>query len=238
MNQQQICKFCGKCFKRKTYYEKHVLLCERIDQNKKIKPTNESFDLIESKDYKKILMDVLKQQEVFKKQIQELMQYNYHVRKKINVLEWMNNNISCKQKFSQFIDEITIQKNELNYIFQNNLQEGMLYILKNNMEHDSPCKCFDVKKEIYIYEDTWELLTEDKFTEIINKLHKKILHSFSQWKEENSEHMKNEDFSLLFASYCSKVVCPSLQTNSNKLMHKLYNNHKECFRTILNFDFV
>lgn len=238
MNQHQICKFCGKCFKRKTYYDKHVLLCERIDQNKKIKPTNESLDLIESKDYKSILMNLLKQQEIFKKQIHELMQYNYNVRRKVNVLEWMNTNLKCDQNISDFLDELHIQKSELNYIFQNNLQEGILYILKNNIDSDSPCKCFDVKKEIYIYENKWILLTEEDFTEIINKIHKKILNKFSTWKEENSENMKNEDFSLIFANNCSKVVSPTLQTNLNKLMIKIYNNHKECFRTILNFDFV
>ena len=125
----QICSFCSKCFKRKAYYEKHVMMCERLQESKKINYDKEMDDLLESQDYKLLLMNLIKSQNKLQKQVNELIEQNNYYRKKIDIISWLNDNCKDNENIKSKLNNFIINSDELNYIFENTLMDFELTLV-------------------------------------------------------------------------------------------------------------
>ena len=236
----QICSFCSKCFKRKAYYEKHVMMCERLQESKKINYDKEIDDLLESQDYKLLLMNLIKSQNKLQKQVNELMEQNNYYRKKIDIIPWLNDNCKQIENIDSKLNDFTINSDELNYIFENTLIDGFVHIFENYfLESNCPLKCFDVKKnEFIVYTDKWDYCNLDTFTFIVNTIHKKILDAFYQWKENNKHKLQNEQFSLLYNQYSQKVLQNDIRHFILKIKPKLYSCLRQEFSQTYQFDYL
>lgn len=237
MNNIQICKFCSKCFKRKTYFEKHVMMCERLSEGKKQVFDKEIEDTLKENDYKILIMNLISTQETLKKQINQLLNKEKSTLKKIDAITWLNDNIKPEKDLIKLLTDFNLTKDELQFIFDNNLQDGLINIFNNLFNNDiSPFQCLDIKKDFLIFQNKkWEICDKDYFKTIINIVHKKILDSFYEWKRDNKEKLSSQEFNKLLDINSQKVLYNDMETLIVKIKPKIYGLLKKNFNNLIRF---
>lgn len=136
------CTYCGKGYKRKGCYDKHVITCELIHENSK-------FHKKKGVDLSKIEEDEIpsreKMFEMFQamvircnnleNKVAEMQKYIGNKKKKINVISWLNDpneeNKAIKD-FDSWCTNITITEKHLELVFHTNLQNAIFNILVKN----------------------------------------------------------------------------------------------------------
>ena len=148
---------------------------------------------------KELVLELIKKNEKLEKDIIELQRWVNTKKKKIILIDWLNENIKSHLIFSEFIKNIKINDYELNIIFESNIIDGVVEIINNYLQRCElyPIKAFEQKDNtLYIYtEQGWKLLTNDDYIIIISNLYKSIMTAFKGWQDKNESRLYTNDFS-------------------------------------------
>ena len=159
------CCFCSKKFTRKTYYDRHILICELLSKSKK----ERNVEMEEHKDTPtvrklyEIIMEMSIKYKKMEEKLEELSKYVDTKKKKINIIEWLNT--TCKSSacapFELWMKKIKVERKHLESIFSHDYVYGALHILKDfNNEH---IRCYDQKDDtLFIF--TNEVVTNEVVT--------------------------------------------------------------------------
>lgn len=157
------CTTCSKQFIRKRDYTLHTQFCGMKSMNVLAADEYDNMNLPSYRELVNIVGILSKKCEIMEEQLREL---NKHKKKKINILEWLNQNVvggendptgqsferPSWQLWCNTIPEL-ITQDHLEYMFSSSYTDSILYILKHALPIDSimshPIRCFKQHKGVF-----------------------------------------------------------------------------------------
>jgi len=249
------CKKCDKKYYRQTAYDKHIIWCSNNDS-----PTPLLNSIIEKNEQKKIVtttLNGLPLQEIvvelincnikLRKDVEELKKWVQTKKRKINILEWLNETPGSnptQTNYKDYMVNLIVSRKDLEIVFNTDLITGVQDILEKYFsENDmAPFQSFDQKDNlIYAYTEKskWELLSNDDFNKMIFKITKQFLTEFQRWKEENEDKLYTDHFSTIVIQNTKKVIGGniSLEKQQDKIHRNLYKYFKKNLQNTIEYEF-
>lgn len=239
------CFYCSKTYKIKENYKNHITDCElyhKIMSSTEKMPTHkEMFYLIKSLAFKCNKLET------------ELHQLKnvVSIRKKKEILYWLNTEKKGEQAFTDFYNGIKIEEEDLKVVLEYDLLKGVEHIVikaLKNVKDIRPIFCCNQKtNQIYIY-DYWTVEQENQEGEtekrklqwkiggngeiekMVITLNNKFLEEYIVWKQENKDMFRNTEESInLEMSYMSKLIGYKLSIEKMVLdiKKKIYKEFQE-----------
>ena len=222
------CIYCGKEYKKKSNYDKHLLFCEIIYRSKerKNKVNDDDEEIFVLPTPKKMYFMLLEMADKYNKLEEKMEQMTKWVRtennkKKINLLEWLNNPSTHNKPeftFDEMINKVIIIDSDIEYLFHHSTIETIneifthsLYSLGNSDSGNIlPLQMFTQKNNLfYIYNKNlnhnfntdfnnneiicWHELSKEKLIKFLNSLHLKIVKAMSEWRKKNKDKINESD---------------------------------------------
>lgn len=248
--QTHCCSFCGKNFIKKTNWDRHVMLCELLNNkisNINLREDDELEVPSQLKMYKMILELGMKVNGLDKK-VNDINKWVIKKKKKINVIEWLNNNITPEIKFDSLIEKIILEKNDIQYLFQNSFIDTLNHIFSRNIynvtENQYPIFAFIQKSNsFYIYENEevkWVELNRNKLVKFLNYVHMKLHRFYFENKKENKTQINEDDqLSVLYDKTTYKIMNIDFGQESilGKIRTNMYGKMKTDMKAIVEYDF-
>lgn len=145
----------------------------------------------------------------------------------------IHNDDGCEKSVSDLDEwinglELTLQDLEMMFECKDMIEWASKFIvadLKQRMTQPHPISVIKGSRNEMIVCDknVWRKLTDEEFlTRIVNKVFKKLLAVFTQWKNENYNRiLKSEQFSTLYHSNYARIL--SFNESASKLKMKLFH---------------
>lgn len=244
----QCCVHCGKNYKKKTNLEKHVILCELLNKSKKSLIVEDEDDIPSQRKMFQILLELGNKFNRLEEKVDELNKWVVKKKKKINVIDWLNTNITPEIKFDNLIEKIIIDDNDVKYLFENSFADTLNHIFSRNIynlsESEYPIFAFVQKSNIfYIYENEeagWIELNRESIIRFLNKVHMKLFRVFSQHKKDNVDKIReDESFSLLCDRTTVKIMNVDFRQESilGKIRGNMYSRMKTDMKALVEYEF-
>jgi len=244
----QCCIYCGKSYKQKSNLEKHANLCELLNKSKKFLVVEDEEVIPSQRKMYEILLELGNKFNRLEEKVDELNKWVIKKKKKINVIEWLNTNITPKIKFDNLIEKIIITDEDIKYLFENSFADTLNHIFSKNIyklsESEYPIFAFVQKINIfYVYENEearWIELNREALIKFLNKVYMKIFHVFSQHKKNNADKIcQDESFSLLCDKTSVKIMNVDFRQESilGKIRANMYSRMKTDMKAIVEYDF-
>ena len=244
----QCCKYCGKNYIKKINLDKHVILCELLNNSKTKTIVEDDQEVPSQRKMYEMILEIGKKLNGLDKKVDELNKWVIKKKKKINVVEWLNNNITPEINFDSLIEKIIIYKDVVHYLFQNTFADTMNHIFSRNIynvsESEYPIFAFVQKSNVfYIYENEeagWMELNREKLVKFLNRVHTKLYRLYLEWKKENRTHIEDDEkLSLL----CDKTTCKMMDVDFRqesilgKIRSNMYGRMKTDMKALVEYDF-
>jgi len=248
----QCCVHCGKSYKKKTNLDKHIILCELLSKTKKGLTLNENedeeHDVISQRKIYSILLELGLKFNKLEEKVDELNKWVVKKKKKINVIEWLNANISPDIKFDSLIEKIIITQDDVKCLFENSFADTLNQIFSRNIynlsENEYPIFAFIQKSNtFYIYEDDqskWNELSREKLIKFLNRVHMKLLRLYIEYKKENAEKIRDdESFSILCDKTSVKIMNVDFRQDAilGKIKTNMYSRMKTDMKGLVEYEF-
>jgi hypothetical protein len=243
------CIYCGKSYKKRTNLNKHVILCEILDNSRKKRIYDEETIPTQAMMYK-ILLEFGERFTRLEKKVEELskqmiVQKNLK-HKKINVIQWLNTNIIPDMCFAQIMEKITITKEEAKYLFQHNFIDTLNHIFSKSIyknehhEHHEHLEyngnCGNIKypiyafvqkpRKLYIYESCvqgWIEMSKNTLIDFLNKIHLKLFRMLTMYQKEHEKEMnENEKDMMLYHKITVHMMDINFH-NNKQIVGKIQN---------------
>jgi hypothetical protein len=256
------CKYCNRTYKLKPNYDKHYLLCDTLNKTRisktrisisKTTKENNADDYVPSmRDMFTLILELTAKNSRLEQKVEELSKWAESKKKKLNVIDWLNEKYTKNIKYTDWLAGINITRNHLEAVFKSDMVTGCYEILQSllsvNMTEDisneqtTPIKAFDQKENIlFIYNDDnkWEILTLPMFAKLMNILSKNIITEFLKWKTENKSKMRQDDFSYTYARNVQKIMGGNITQEQihMRVKRELYNYLKMNLRNVVEYEF-
>jgi len=166
------CKYCQKKYKRKTMYEKHIIVC-KIHNTSLRDIETDAIDVYDTKTLSKLVITLYKKVDELEKKLK-----NNVPDKNINIINWLSENETPDISFKEWVKTINIDEATIKNIIKRDFINGLTDLLEIYIYNsDIPIRAFDRKaNELYIYEtDKWSIMNNERFTNFINTLSRAIL---------------------------------------------------------------
>ena len=241
------CKTCQKEYKSKESFLRHENFCEMIHKSKREKDKElEDFDTIPTiKDLFNITKELIVKYEKLQKDHNNLKQLVYKKQKKINVIDWLNNNITNIENFDKWYNNLNFKIDHLEFIFNFGNIDGLIEILNIIITDKNiiPIKCFGEKENtfyIYTQNHNWRIITNDELILFIKTLNKNITNLFGIWQENNKHKLDDEKFKEEYIFKMQKVIGKNISFEMEflKIKNKLYKFLKTNIKTLIEYDFT
>ena len=233
---------CGKIYKHYPSLWTHKKNCTFIEETQ-IVETNEG-----SNDYKDMILELVKENKEMRtmmveqqKTIVELIpkvgnnnsttnNNNNTINQKFNINVFLNEQCKDAINMSDFIKQIEISLEQLDFTKTNGLEKGLTQAIMDNMNklsvYERPMHCTDVKREtLYIKDnDAWEKdRDKSKIKQVIKKASNKNYTALTNWTKANPKFMEDDSKQMFYAKAMSKIGKP-LDGIDDKVIKNLCNN--------------
>lgn len=206
----QCCKFCGKSYKKRENLDKHIVFCDLLDKSKK-KTCEEDDDIIipNTKNMFQMLLELGKKYNNLEEKMSEMTKWISKKKKKINVIEWLNNNLEQKNVFDNLIFSIVVTDEHAMLILDNSFYDVLENIFSSNLfiMENKPIFAFAQKvNNLYIYQDDgWIVASKEKLMWFFNKIHMKLIDVFYSLRKVKLSELtgSNKD---KFEMACDKAI--------------------------------
>jgi len=237
---------CGKKYKRLKNFQEHRALCEMINlasHQENVGHLTETPSLIDMWLGMKVLINKNNRLE---KEVQKLRSWARTQKKKLSVIDWLNENCTPSILYYDWVTNINLDKDDLEMIFEHNFVGGMFHILcrqlpKNN-EISLPIKAFGQKlNTLFIYEDgKWSVMDRDVFKKLVGVLHSKLHKAFNAYNKKNEKMINNFSNNDKWYKNISKVMGGPLPYDSSvgKINFKVYNYLKFNLKAVTKYEFT
>jgi len=227
MNQ---CQFCNKKYLRKGDLRRHYVKCSILENINIVGANNDIFILL------KTLLETNKRMDIRIKKLEILA---YKEKKKIRVLDWLNDNRKDSITYVRFLHNIEIGDSELETIYEHGILEGLTKILRDELKgmDEKPIMCFE-RKAYVLYvktENGWSILESKEFKKNMCYLQRKILEKF---REKNMiEQLKTDSGHNIYNKRLLKICNNNFAVKMNQINNSLYRNMKININKIINYTF-
>ena len=250
LNKKNLCGFCGKSFKRKTFYEEHIILCEQLHNARHLREDekNEEFDLPSRKELYSIVRNLSLKYDELVTEVHALRSYVNKQKKKINILEWLNENCSPEMDYVEWVHSLNISDELLENTFKYGIVQGIMDLIIENMPLENvknhPIKCFQQKQFIFFRfrNGKWSTMGITHLESFFDAIHCLFMRAFQNWKKENQEQI-DEDERFYEETYLTNMQT-ILASNRSKdfifknVKSKLYHYLKMNLKHIVEYEFT
>ena len=254
------CEYCGKEYKRKINLDKHFILCEIVHKAKKrdkrIDKEAEEIDaeLPSQKQMYKMLLELALKYNKLEEKIELMNKLVDKTKKKINVLDWLNNSSNLKPElvFENLADSLIILESDLDLLFNSDFYDTLNEIFIRNIYNkdatEIPLFSFIQKTNtIYVYnkdintlESVWIELSREKLIYFMNKLHFKIVKCLSEWNKKNFDKINSSDkMAEIYTK--AKIKLMGIDFKHEQTLSKvrlgIYNKMKKDMKALIEYEF-
>ncbi len=233
------CPYCYKKFGRISALQNHSAFCAIIHQGKYAAQNSEQeLDVPPVRDMYIVLQKLVMENEKLRKKVDELEKLAQRERKKMSLIDWLNDNKQPEETFSQWVNGIIVTEKDFQYILHNNCINGIMEIIKKNINEDiNPICGFDQKlRTLFIYTNSWRIIENDEFYRFIDSIVRKLGKQFDMWMNKNSAELRKNDEKIHL--YTKKLYSADIEDISKKLQLRLYNHIKYNLRNIIDYEFT
>lgn len=257
MTTEHICRFCGKIYIRKKAYTQHILMCEISNQRKNNdKNTDSEKNIIDihvpsNKELYQIIINLNDKYERLREDYDILKRYVDTRRRKIDILEWLNNNciLDIGNDFTSIFMNMQLSMKHLNMVFENDYINGIADILS---QLGDCLRAFTHRDGIfYIYDKninsttnnnnniTWRIMENSEFDRLIRTIDNKLLFMFKEWHLKTEKTIDEDKFSELYIKNLKKIMGGNFKSyeKTNKIKNRLYKSIKMEIKNIIVYEF-
>jgi hypothetical protein len=251
------CKFCTRDYKEKFNYDRHIGFCEFTFKSKReVDSEIEAFDkpptLSELFGYVKELSVRVNKLE---KENALLKQFANKQKKRIDILDWLNNRYDCvpDNDFTIMMTSITVDK-YLEQVFEYDLLTALIKCFDDHFENldKLPIRAFQQKANtFYVYDkcitetdnpvNKWHIITNKQFNKWLNYVAQKFVSEFKTWHEANKEIIdRDESMKERYYDYFQKVLGGKMsdETRNQRLRQVIYSKLKQNLKNVIEFEFA
>lgn len=242
------CCHCSKNYKIKKAYDRHLLVCSVISKTVKERKTeNEEYENIPTvKQMYEMIQILIVKNENLEKQVNKMSKW-INNKKKVNVLEWLNENNVPNNDFNNWVETIEITEKHMEFVFEHNFIDGVNLTVRELLNKDLetiPIKAFEQKEGIlYVYngsENKWENINQSQFDTLFIKITKGLLGQLKLWKDKNIHRLYQTEFTEKYIGNVKKITGGDLSREQqiHKLKQAFYNTLKINIKNIVQYEFV
>jgi len=258
------CSICKKPYTKKDSLDKHMLLCEyksKTLQEKQIE-FEESTDIPDYKQLVRIVQELAIKYAKMDEKLSEIHRWVTRKKAKLNVVQWLNTHIVPETSYQEWIAHcVSVLPEHFEYLMENNLIHAIEKVYHHifdtsTQEQDQtepwPVRCFTEKKGvIYICDKgfneegqttvNWHPMEQQHLSQLMTKIHAKMLQSMITWKEQNQSKFDDEHSKI--AEKFNKAVIKfmdmkyTLDSNLGPYKSALYNYLRNDLKGVMEYDF-
>ena len=216
--QQNSCKHCGKKFTRKIVYNRHIILCEILNNPKTKRESQcekeEVLDIPSHEQMYNIILELAFKCSSLEKKVEELSSCgsaNSSVKKsKIYILDWLNANITPTRNFMEWTEEVLIESalnEDIEFLLNlptNSMHDAMMRLINRSIdmtydlgkmsEYPHSIFCISQKqKTFYIYLEEWIICPIDQFILFVKIVHSKLFDKLCLWNQKNKQRLNDSE---------------------------------------------
>ena len=245
----KCCVYCGKSYIKKTSLDKHTIICELLNNSKTAtKIDDDNDDVPSQKKIYQILLELGNKFNKLEEKVDELNKWVVKKKKKINVIDWLNTNITPEIKFDSLIEKINIIHDDVKYLFDNSFADTLNNIFSRNIynlsENEFPIFAFIQKNNMfYVYENEqagWCELNREKLVKFLNRVYMKLFRLFGEYKKLNADKIRNdESYSILCDKTTVKMTNVDFREESilSKIKSNMYSRMKTDMKSYVEYEF-
>ena len=238
------CPYCPRTFHRISSCQSHSSFCAILHQGKYAQEASlgELDDLPSTQEMYKVLQALVKDGVRMKAEITELKKAAKREKKKVCLVDWLNNNRTPQADFNSWVSQIEVTERDFNYLVSTTFVEGALMVLKRELseqrDESYPICCFDQKLKIFFIflSDGWRMIDDDEFSRFIASLQRKFGKIFQKWIKDNTESIARDDEK--FHTYTKQLYFADFDASVKKIERKLYNCTKYNLTRIVEYEFT
>ena len=237
------CSICKKEYSRKSSLERHNILCDYKIKSKTeiIIEEEESSDKPSYDQLVKIVQELSIKYMKMETKVDEMQQWIERKKKKMDIIAWLNANVTSNIGFLEWINiTIIVRPEHWVHLMESTIFQTYQLIFEENLlvgEFVCPIKCFSAKNNIfYICEKTeegqsiWREMELTDFIQLIKKIHNKLLNELTIWKKNNQKHFEdNSKISDKFNKSVIKLMSVSFKQDAtmSQIRNTLFNYLKQ-----------
>jgi hypothetical protein len=197
---QNKCTLCSRLYKKKSTLVRHGILCGFL--HSKQDPDESQEELPTYKELWQIVRELGVKYVSVESRLESVQRSNQQQKKKVDVAQWLNNNITPLKPFTTWTQEIQIDESDITRILSSfSITNALIEVFKHNLTPELkmtyPLVCFEQKvNHFYIYKETatgWEKYESEEFIGLVKQIHKKFLVELMQWKKRNELELQTDE---------------------------------------------
>jgi len=246
----QCCVHCGKSYVKRANLNKHIIICELLHSKRNTTLIIEDDEELPSqRKMFNMLIELGQKYNKLEEKVTELNKWVIKKKKKINILEWLNENNKPNILFDNLIDKITVNEDDIKSLLENPFNYVLSELFSrtfNNLNEENPIFAFVQKSNVfYVYQlmnDTkiWVELSKEKLVKFLSKVHTKILKAFCDLKKEKIHEIKSNDaYSIKFDKTMVKIMSVELNQESvlSRIKSIMFSKMKTDMKALVEFEF-
>jgi uncharacterized protein YeeX (DUF496 family) len=245
----QCCLHCGKSYKKRVNLEKHLVICELLEKSKRqtFILEEEEEQIPSQKKMFQMLIELGQKYNRLEEKVDEINKWVVKKKKKVNVLDWLNANVTPNVTFENIIDKIVVTEQDVKYLLVNSFYDVLHELFSRTIykfdENENPIFAFIQKSNIfYIYnsEKVWLELTSDILIKFLNKVHMKVFKAFYDWKNTKKDNIKSDDS---FATTCDKTLVKLMgvefkqESTLSRIKNAMFSKMKTDMKGLVEYEF-
>jgi hypothetical protein len=242
------CLYCNKSYKIKQNHDRHYLVCDLLYKTARERANEERQALPSAEVMYNALIDLTGKYSLLEKKVDELMKWTESRKRKLNILDWLNEKYPNALEYSEWIGEVHVERKQLDVVFKSDYINAMVKLIEFNLlkaVDNESLRAFDQKENILFifYEDDngkkWKVMESEEFITLINVMNKKLMGEFIIWQKENKHRMYEEEFSTVYATNVQKLMCASLSQEQihSRIKRELYKTIKMNLKNVIEYEF-
>ena len=234
----KCCANCGCEFGTRTNLDKHAILCDFLHKSKQQQAEELQFELPPQRVMYELLIDLGLKYKQLEEKLEAVTKFVAKQKKRINVLDWLNNNTSPGISFDQLFDTI----HDVERIFDEPVVEIMNTLFQRFIYEVSerPIYAFGQKNNVlYIFDGTvWSEMNKNKMIRFFNNIQFKISNVLFDWKKE-CRNDKDDKLLSQFDKATVKLMNCEFTNDAmfNKLRASIYSNLKTDVKALVEYEF-
>lgn len=243
------CKHCNRAYKRKVYYDRHVIACEIMSKPKKQRDLEfqELNDTPSVRQLYDVILEMGKKISDMEDQIADMKKWIHIKKEKIDILEWLNQQHTPRILFKDWISNIVVTDAHLACLENTNVFDAVAEIFQENIsteKEENAVRAFDKGNNmLYIYTaDGWMKMPTPDLHKAMSSVHKKLLQKIVAWRKPNIEDCKQatlrEKNEMRYNTYIKKCMMAKLSGEqiSQRLANILYKLIKQNMKEIVQYE--
>jgi hypothetical protein len=238
----KCCANCGAEFGTRTSLDGHAILCDFLHKSKQKQDEELQFELPSQRVMYELLIDMGLKQKRLEEKLDAITKFVSKQKKRINVLDWLNNNASPEITFDQLVDTIQVTREDVERIFDEPVADIMNTLFSRFVYERSerPIYAFGQKNNVlYIFDGTvWSEMNKNKMIRFFNNIQFKISNVLYEWKKECRDDNDDKLLSQFDKATVKLMNCDFMNDATfNKIRASIYSNLKTEVKALVEYEF-